>query len=247
MSAGTVVEAGKVHVEVSYDRGSQSELARQVPELAEQLTVQITDQESLNAASEYIRAAEQWIKAVDRIMDPVRDATHKAWKAAIAAQDQFKAPVERPLKALRTACAQFLAAMKAEADRKQREADEAQRKANEAEARRVASELRAVGATSEEIQDVKQTILATTAPAVIPQVAPPSGASVRTLYSAEITDLKAFLTHLVNDQYLLTLFGYSATFKKAIESELRGEAQKRKEAYRIPGTQLVKTASGTWR
>jgi hypothetical protein len=59
--------------------------------------------------------------------------------------------------------------------------------------------------------------------------------------------LQQFLTHLASDHYLLTLFGYSATFKKAIESELRGEATKRKDSYRVPGTKLVKTPSGSWR
>lgn len=239
---------GLVEVDVRYDRGTQSELAARVPDLSSQLSlVQVTDQASLDHLTEQIRAAEQWLKAVDRIMDPVRDATHKAWKASIAARDEFVSPVEKPLKIAKIACANFVAAAREEAARKQRERDEEQRKKNEAEARRVAFEMKSVGASKVEIKEAKSVVLAAVAPTVSPKVELPTGMSSRMLYSAEITDLAEFLKYIVTDNYLLTLFGYSATFKKSIESELRGEATKRKEAYKVPGTKLVKTPSGAWR
>lgn len=237
-----------IEIDIKYDKAPQVELAQRVPEISGQLTeCAITDQYSLEIASRMIIAAGEWLKAVDRIMDPVREATHKAWKAAIAAQDEFKAPVERPLKVLKAAASQYVADAQAEKERKQREVDEEQRKKNEAEARSVAADLKKMGASKQEIADVKQEIKATAAPIVQAVAVAPSGMSGRTLYSAEITDMKAFLTHLASDPYLLTLFGYSASFKKAIESELRGEASKRKDEYKIPGTKLVKTASGAWR
>jgi hypothetical protein len=239
---------GAVEIDVRYDRGSQAELAKQTLDLSAQLTCSvIVDQSSLNAAGEVIRAADQWLKSVDRIMDPVRDATHKAWKAAIAAQDEFKAPVEKPLKALKAACAKFVADAKAETERKQHEADELQRKENEAEARRVAAQFRDVGATKAEINEIKQEILAKPAEEVKPIVEAPTGMSGRMLYSAEVVDMAAFIKHLAQDNFLLTLFAYNAVFKKAIESELRGLASDRKDKYDIPGTKLVKTASGSWR
>lgn len=239
---------GAVEIDIRFDRAPQVALAQEVPELSQQLSIcKITDQSSLNRASQVIIAAGDWLKAVDRIMDPVREACHKAWKAAIAAQDEFKAPVERPLKILKAAAAKYVADAQAEKERKQREADEEQRKKNEADAKALAADLKKMGVSKQEIAEAKQEIKATPAPVVESEAVAPSGMSGRMLYSAEVTDLKAFLTHLVSDQYLLTLFGYSATFKKAIESELRGEASKRKDAYSIPGTHLVKTPSGAWR
>lgn len=239
---------GHVQVDISFDRAPQVALAQRQPQLSEQLLAcKITDQLSLNHASKHIQLAVEWLKAVDRIMDPVREATHRAWKSAIAAQDEFKAPVERPLKMLKALAAKYLADVEAEKQRKQREADEEQRRKNEADARSMAADLKRMGASKEEIADVRQEIKATPAAVVQAEAAAPSGMSSRMLYSAEIVDMKAFLTHLVSDQYLLTLFGYSASFKKSIESELRSEATNRKDKYDIPGTRLVKTPSGAWR
>lgn len=237
-----------VDVQITYDKSPQSQLAERVPELSDDLVAcQVTDQNSLNRANALIQSCNEWLKAVDRIMDPVREATHKAWKMSIAAQEEFKAPVEKPLKALKAAAAKFIADAQAEAQRKQREAEEEQRRLNEAEARRTAKVLKDMGASKDQIQEVRQEIRATPAPVIQPKAEVAQGMSVRTLYSAEITDMKVFLSHLANDPYLITLFSYSAAFKKAMESELRGEAQKRKDSYHIPGTKLVKTASGAWR
>ncbi len=237
-----------VEVQIKYDKSPQSELAERVPELSEDLTSCIVkDQTSLNRANSLIQSCNEWLKAVDRIMDPVREATHKAWKMSIAAQEEFKAPVERPLKALKAAAAKFIADAQAEAERKQREADAEQRRLNAAEARRTAKILADMGASKTQIQEVKEQIRDKEAPTIQPRAEAAPNMSVRMLYTAEITDLKQFLTHLAQAPYLLSLFGYSATFKKAIESELRGEATKRKETYKIPGTKLVKTPSGSWR
>lgn len=237
-----------VDVQITYDKSPQSELAQRVPELSDDLvTCQVTDQASLNRANALIQSCNEWLKAVDRIMDPVREATHKAWKMSIAAQEEFKSPVERPLKALKAAAAQFIASVDAEKKRKQAEADEEQRRLNEAEARRTAKVLKDMGASKDQIQEVREEIRATPAPIIQPKAEVAQGMSVRTLYSAEIVDMKAFIAHLAHDSYLLTLFGYSAALKKALESELRGEAQKRKDAFSIPGVKLIKTASGAWR
>jgi hypothetical protein len=237
-----------VDVQITYDKSTQSELAQRVPELSEQLTgIVIKDQVSLNQANDMIRVGNDWISAWERIWEPVRTATHKAWKATIKAEEDEKAPVERPLKALKAAASKFIAEAQAEAQRKQREAEEEQRKLNEAEARRTAKVLKDMGASKDQIQEVREEIRATPAPVIQPKAEVAQGMSVRTLYSVEVTDLKAFVAHLAQDPYLLILFGYSATFKKAIEGELRGEASKRKDQYDIPGTKLIKTASGAWR
>jgi hypothetical protein len=233
--------------------------------LAAQVTgIKITDQQSVNRANELILACKQWIESVDRIMDPVRDATYKAWKAAIKAQDEFKEPVLKPMAALKVAVTTFIvaaeeetarkkAAAEAEQRRKQEAADAEQRRLNAIEAKRVAEELEALGASKAEIREAKAEIKAVAAPIVevVPVAAPAvevsAGQSIRMLYSAEVTDMAAFLKHLAQDNFLLTLFAYNQTFKKAIESELRGLASDRKEKYDIPGTKLVKTPSGAWR
>ena len=236
-----------VDVEIKYDRSSVNELVKKGPELAEQLSLRPTDQRTLNTLGEFIRAAKDWIRAIKANQDPVCEATDKAHKAAVRARKELLAPVEGPLELAERAAAQFIANVRAENDRKQREAEEEQRRLNEAEARRTAKVLKEMGAPAEQIREAKEEIRATPAPVVQPRAEVAQGMSVRMLYSAEITDLRQFVAHLAQDQYLLTLFGYSQTFRKAIETELRGEAQKRKEQYLIPGTRLVKTPSGSWR
>jgi hypothetical protein len=240
--------AGTVEVDVRYDRANQMQLATQGTKLSREVAnLKIEDQASVDRANEIILRCKQWIESVDRIMDPVRDATHKAWKAAIKAQDEFKEPVLKPMAQLKAAVTKFIVDAQAEADRKQRLADEEQARLNRAEAKRVAEELEALGATKAEIKEAKQEIKATPAPTVAPVAETSAGQSIRMLYSAEVTDMRAFIKHLAEDEYLLTLFWYSQSFKKAVESELRGEATHRKDKYSIPGTRLIKTPSGAWR
>ncbi len=244
----SAAKPGVVDVQVSYDRASQSQLAVQVPNLTRQLSeIELTDQASVDRANEIILRCKQWIESVDRIMDRVRDATHKAWKAAIKAQDEFKDPVLKPMAALESAVTNFIVEAQQAARRKQEAADREQERLNRAEAKRVADELSALGATKAEIKQAKAEIKSTAAPVVEPIAEASTGQSVRMLYSAEVVDMKVFLKYLAGDEYLLQLFKYSQSFRKAVESELRGEATNRKDAYSIPGTKLVKTPSSAWR
>jgi hypothetical protein len=237
-----------VEIQVNYDRTDQTKLAVRAGQLSADIAgVIITDQYSLELANVMILAGNDWLKAVDRIMDPVRDATHKAWKAAIKAQEDFKGPVERPLAALKTAATRFVVAAQEATARIQAEKDAEQIRKNLAEAKRVAAELKALGASKAEIKEAQLEVKSVVAPTVQPEAVAAGGQSIRMLYSAEITDMKVFIKHLANDEFLLTLLGYSQSLKKALESELRGEAIKRKETYSIPGTKLVKTPSGAWR
>ena len=244
----SATKAGTVEIEVRYDRATQHELAMQVPKLSWELAnIKIEDQAGVDQANAVILRCKQWIESVDRIMDQVRDATHKAWKAAIKAQDEFKEPVLKPMAALKVAVTNFVVAADEAAKRKQALADMEQARLNRIEARRVADELEALGASKAEIKEAKAEIKAVTAQEVAPIAEASSGQSIRMLYSAEVTDMKVFIKHLAEDDFLLQLFKYSQTFKKAVESELRGEATKRKGDYSIPGTKLVKTPSGAWR
>lgn len=237
-----------VEIEVRYDRTNQLELSRRAGELSSDLCgVIISDQQSLELANELIRAGEQWLKSVDAIMDPVREATHRAWKAAIKAQDDFKAPVAGPLAVLKSNATQFVVNAKAEVERKQREAEAEQRRKNDAEAKRVAAELKALGASPSEIKAAKEEVKAVAAPIVQPTVETPTGQSIRTLYSAELVSLPDFITYLLTDQTLLRIFSASEVIKKAIETELRPDAVRMKDKYLVPGTKLVKKSSGSWR
>lgn len=237
-----------VEIEVKYDKSTQLALAKEAPDLETLLSsVKIADQETLNIANERILAGRKWLKAVDAIMDPVRDATHKAWKAAIKAQDDFKAPVEYALKRIEGIATKFIMDAQAEAQRQQRIKDEQQRKENEANAKAAAKDLKKMGASAEVIASVKEDIKARPAEAVAPIAEKAAGQSVRILYSAEIVDFPAFLKYLVTNDRLMILFSMSLPLRKAVESELRSEASAMKEKYDVPGTKLIKSASGSWR
>jgi len=244
----SAAKAGIVEVKISYDRANQTQLAAQAPELSRRLTtIKITDQADIDRANEIILHCKQWIDSVDRIMNPVRDATHKAWKAAIKAQDEFKEPVLKPMAALKVAVTNFIVAAEEEKKRKQAAADAEQDRLNRIEAKRVIDELKALGATKAEIREAREEINSVVAPIIAPAVEASGGQSIRMLYSAEVTDMKVFLKHLAEDEFLLQIFKYSQGFTKAVESVLRDEATNRKDKYSIPGTKLVKKPSGTWR
>jgi len=70
---------------------------------------------------------------------------------------------------------------------------------------------------------------------------------LRTYYSVELESLEAFLRYLLTDRTQLIMFAQSNKFKEAVETELRSEASRLKDKYSIPGTRLVKKASGAWR
>lgn len=254
-----------VEIEVKYDHTSQLELAEKAAPLTtliEETTLELRDQETLTRLNDVILAGREWLKGVDAIMDPVRDATHKAWKAAIKAQDDFKAPVLMVIGRAQQASTAFIIRAReeekrlqdeadAEARRKQAVLDAEQRRANEAEAARVAEEMRQSGASREVIREAKAGVLATPAPMVAPKtvnptVIAPKGQAVRMYYSAEITDMRALLQYLASDNRWVLLLGMSDGFKKSLIAELRAEAEQLKDKFEIPGTKLLKNAGGVF-
>lgn len=237
-----------IEVDVRYDRSNQLKLAEKATPLADLLvSARIADQQSLNIANNMILAANEWLKAVDAIMDPVRDATHKAWKAAIKAQDEFKEPVAKPLALLKSAAAKFISDAREEAARKQREVDAEQARINALEAKQAAAALKEMGATKAEIKEVKEAIKSVQAPVIAPVAEVSSGMSTRTYYSTEITDLTAFFNYAVTNEMLMRILSANVKIKDAICSELNVDAKRFKEAYSVPGVKLVKTVGGAWR
>lgn len=259
VTATSSLPQAQVEIEVRYDHSSQIELATTSMPLAEQLeraTLALKDQESLDHLNHLIQIGRDWLKAADAVLDPVRDATHKAWKASIKAQDDFKGSVEAVVKkaqdeatkfvvAAREAAARQQAILDAADRKKQAELDAEQRRANEVEAKRVADELKNAGASREVIREAKAEVLATPAPAVAPSTVTPAivtsgGQSVKTYYRAEITDMGELLKHFIQEPRWVLLLQSMDSIRKAIETELSAEATKLKERYCIPGTKLVK-------
>jgi hypothetical protein len=237
----------KVDVEVKYEKSAQVALAKTAPTIAKQLqSVTIRDQVTLDRAAEFVKAADEWIAAVDAIMDPVREATHAAWKAAIKAQTDFKADVEPFRVALKQAINRFIADRNEQARQKQLQIEADQRKINEQNAQKQAKLAQKAGADATTVQEVRNQVLATPAPIVSSTVAAPKGfATPRTIYGAKIVNPRKFIEGLLKDGTMFNLMLKSDNVIDALESELRKLAGMQKEAFEFPGVELTKKAAGT--
>ena len=139
----------------------------------------------------------------------------------------------------------FLAKQQDDARKKQLEAEEAQRRLNEKTARENAALAKKAGADKETIEEVRSNALATPAPIVKPKAAAPAGFSQpRMLYYGKITNMGAFLAALLDDKTLFTTITNSMPVRTALEAELRKLATMQREAFSVPGCELVKKTAG---
>lgn len=226
---------------IKYDPPEKNELAKQSSPLAERMAgAKITNQETLDAAVELKRAGQSWIEKWDLIFNPLREATHKAWKLAVSTQDDGKREVELGVRMLGSKITGYLEQKRREDEEKQRKLDAEQARINKENADKQAALAKKAGADKETIKDVKQTVLSTAAPTVAPSVEKPKGVSISYRWDIEIEHMGKFLAAIAVDKTLLAIFVGSEPIKAAIKTEFRKLAVQQKEGFKIAGARAFK-------
>ena len=243
----TKAPANAVKVEVRYDQSEQTKLATLGPKLVKQLqSVEIKDQATLDRLAEFVLAADAWIKGVEDIMDPVRKATHDAWKASIKAADDFMGEVVTARQLAKQSINRYIVAAREAADKKQRDLDAAQARINQQNADAQAKLAKKAGADTEAIKEVRTAALAAPAPLAAPKATAPKGMKTPSLlYRGKITNMRAFVSGLLTDGTMFNLMLKSEGVIGALESELSKLTTMQKDAFSFPGVELVKKYSGT--
>lgn len=204
---------------------------------------------SLEGASVLGRLADDFLREVDISCDPVREAAHKTWKAAVKQQSDLRAPAELLKKnagSLGWSCDQELKRRQAEAERLareererlQREADaraEAERQAAQklAEDERIeaAAALEASGDGQAAAQLIAQPV--TVAPVLAAPVFVPSPAQIHTkveggpIYGETWGDYEITDPKLIPREYLVV-----------DDKKIRGVIRAMKGATTIPGIKV---------
>ena len=184
--------------------------------------LKVIDQASLDAAGEMLKSIKAYLAEVKKITTPVKEATHAAWKAAVAQETGLISKAEEAEKILKygagrtamnplpTSIAGFQAAQKAAADAAKAEIERVQREAEKEAALRA----KATG------QPVQATVIFT-APA--PTVARTQGVGYVPEWGFRITD-----ESLIPREYLLV-----------DEKKIRAVVKAMKKLTNIPGIEPV--------
>lgn len=206
---------------------------------------QIETQDELDKLTAYIAAGEKVVEEWDGLMNPVREATYKAWKEAVKVQDGEKKPlVDLIAKAKRVRANAVLAAEQSRIAR-QAELDARQNAINAELAKKEAELAISAGADPETVEVVKQEAL--TRPAPVAE-APLEAAGFRQpvwLYSCEVEDLAVLFQTLAQNKFLFDIAAKSANVHAALASAFRPLATASKDGFSVPGLKLVKRPQGT--
>jgi len=208
------------------------------------LTIVIKDQDTLDDATKWAQAAEQWIENVEATVDPVVDATNKAHKAAVKMRTDLLAPIAGPLKLLKSAIFNFIEKKRREDRQKQLDLEAEQDRKNREDADRIAKAAKKTGADAETVEAVREEVLSRPAPIVQPRVVAPETVQTRVTWDVDreryslYTLVKAIAAMPEEGNHLLELVEPNFV-------NLRRRAVSGKETAVIPGFTVKKTVGGS--
>lgn len=223
--------------------------------------VAIVDAQTFAQAADLLKNVHMLRKKIEEHYEPIRSASHAAWKAAVAACNEHLGPVSEIENVLKRKCGDW---QRTEADRVARlRAEELERQRAEAEeiAKKESEALKLLEdqrlAIAEKLQasgqiDKAQAALA--APVVVPDwmrtapsapreiVAAPKveGIGLSLRWRAEVRDKLALVRHVAQHPELIHLIDANMV-------ALNGMARSMKEAFALPGVAAVSEASTTVR
>lgn len=165
-------------------------------------SMRIGDRKTLEAANLFRNLMDDYLREVDRTLDPVRDQAHKAWKAAVAAKDMVAKPFKTAKQVVDQKIVQY---MKEEEARRKAEAEKIRR-----EEERRAEEDRlnaALLAESEGESGFAEEILNEPPPFIPPPIMPSvkeelQGVSVAKRWTYEVEDFWTFVNWAVANDHL---------------------------------------------
>jgi hypothetical protein len=219
-------------------------LAAQGKRIAPKLTITIKNQETLDDATRWAQAAEQWIENVEATVDPVVKATNDAHKAAVKMRTDLLSPIAGPLKLLKSAIFGYIDKVNRETRQRQLDAEAEQDRKNREEADRIAKAAKKTGADAETVEAVREEVLSRPAPIVQPKVTAPETVQTRVTWDVDRSNyqlyalVKACAAMPEAGNHLLELLEPNWV-------NLRRRAISGKETAVIPGFTIKKTVGGS--
>jgi len=205
------------------------ELERQViswPDRARALIV--LDQKTMDEAAELLTAIKQLRAEIDSSCDPVREATHKAWKAAVRQQKDLHEPLATAESTLKESVATFVEAEERRAERERLAAEAAATEESDEDRLERAMALESQGRHEEAERVLEEP--ATPAPPPKP-VAKTKGVSTRKTWVGEITDLGLVVRAISEGKAPTSLVQVNPAGVSAFARSMKAEA-------RVPGLRV---------
>ena len=218
-----------------------------IPQQAQMIVVK--DQGSLSKANEFFLVIRGLRKKIADTFDPIISKAHAAHKEALSQKSQIEAPLVVAEKWLNGQVTTY----HQEQEKKRREEEELsrqkaikeemeRRKKEEDERLTQAAELEAAGATEEAEALIAETVEEIEKPLEV-YVPPPEtprvkleGATVKTFWSAEITDLKSLCRAVADGKCPIAYIEPNMT-------ALNAQARSLKKEMNIPGVKAISTSS----
>ena len=218
-----------------------------VPDRANLIIVK--DQVSLTAANQVFLDIKGLRKKIEDTFSPIISAAHRTHQEAIAQRKKIEEPLivaEKYLNGQVTAYHQEIEKKRREEEEIARQeavkAEMARRKAEEDDRIRQAAELEAAGATEEAEALVNETVEENQKPIEVYIPPPPTpkveleGATVKTYWQAEVTDLRALCRAVADGKAAIACVEPNMTV-------LNAQARALKKEMAIPGVRAVSTSS----
>ena len=153
--------------------------------------VKIIDQPSYNVAASLVVELTTLERQIVDHHKPIKDATHSAHKAAVAAEKSLLDPVTRAKTVVKSKISTWEREQQRLIQEREREARERAQQISEQLALESAIELEKLGASEEQVAEVLNNPAPLPAPVVQPTFQRASGVSTTTRWSAKVVDLKA--------------------------------------------------------
>jgi len=204
------------------------------PDRAKAIT--ITDQETYNTAASFLGDIVGLRKEIQAHHKPIKDAAHKAHKAAVAAEKKLLDPIAQAEQIIKTAIGNWDREQERLQQEKQRQLEEAQHKADEEARLALAQEAEENGATEETVDEILTTPVVRPAIVAKPVYAKATGVSTQKRWKAEVVDIKALCRAVANGQASTELVQPNMV-------ALNGMARAMRQTFNIPGCKAVTETS----
>jgi len=216
-------------IELTDQQTELTAIAKTWPETARSIT--IDSEWGYEEAAGLLKGIKALRNEAGEVFDPIVSAAHHAHKEAVAAKKGVEAPLIEAERILKSGMARYSDEQERIRREEQRRIDSISRKAAEEERLATAVALEEAGETEAAEQVIEAPVLA---PVVILPPATPkvSGISSAVTYKAKVVDLYALVCYISENPALIHLV-------KESQTDLNGMARRQKEAFGLPGVEVV--------
>lgn len=224
-----IEETRAVEVETPADEKQLAQFANDWPTKAESIV--INSPETFNVAKDALTAIVVLRKQVTDHHAPMKDAAHKAHKVICDAEKEMLAPLTKAEALLKGKTGAFLVAQERIRKERERAAAEEARRLAEEEKLQEAIAAKADGASEAEVDAILESEVIATLPKIAPTI-DKGNLSTSKRYSAKIVNIREFCRAIADGTI-------PESFALPNMASVNGRARTDKEAFKVPGCELV--------